>query len=623
MPQYLSPGVYVEEVDRGSKPIEGVGTSVAAFVGFTEKGPREAQLVTNWEQFRTVYGGFIDGAFLPTSVYGYFLNGGTRAYIMRVAPAIQLPQGNPNKNALEVTPLLSAGDEPVSVKIDSSATAGRYKLTVSQGDVSETFDDLSSDKKDPATRYVENIVNDATKGSKLIRVYDASGTRDMPAQRAPKAGSYSFGGDSKPAAELPPPALRLNSRTGTDQAAVEIRQAPGVTKPIQVEVLDVAGKDDLFKLVFKAGDETETHDVSFAKGATNLETIINGGKTASKLVRVKDLDEGSKASPADRRPAAGKHELSGISATPAASKGKVVLTSADLTGDSVARTGVGGLEALDDVTMVIMPDLMSLYLSGAIDLKGVQVAQTAMMNHCEAMKNRVAILDAPPDMNPQQIRNWRLNEANYDSKYAALYYPWIEIDNPTQPGKTMFSPPGGHMAGIWARNDAERGVHKAPANEIVRGAVGLERQITMGEQDGLNPNGINCIRAFPGRGIRVWGARTLSSDASWRYINVRRLFNFVEASIKNGTQWIVFEPNDQDLWAKIRRDINAFLYSVYLSGAFFGPSPDQAYFVKCDAEINPPETIDQGIVVTEIGFCPVKPAEFVVFRIGQMAAGGA
>ena len=622
MPQYLSPGVYVEEVDRGSKPIEGVGTSVAAFVGFTEKGPREAQLITNWEQFRTIYGGFIEGAFLPTSVYGYFLNGGTRAYVMRVAPALQLPQNKGNKDALEFTPLLTAGDEPVSVKVDNGAVAGRYKLTVSQGDVTETFDDLSSDKKDPAARYVENIVNDPAKGSKLVRVYDASGTRELPEARAPKSGSYSFG-DNKPAAELPAPALRLNSRNAGDQPAVEIRQAPGVTKPVSVEVLDVQGKDDLFRLVFKAGDESETHDVSFAKGATNLETVINGGKTASKLVRVKDLDEGSKANAADRRPPAGKFELAGVSAPAAGSKGKVQLSSADLTGDSVARTGIGGLEALDDVTMVMMPDLMTLYLNGTIDLKGVQVAQTAMMNHCEAMKNRVAILDAPPDMNAQQIRNWRMNEANYDSQYAALYYPWIEIDNPVQKGKTMFSPPSGHMAGIWARNDAERGVHKAPANEIVRGAVGLERNITMGEQDGLNPNGINCIRAFPGRGIRVWGARTLSSDPSWRYINVRRLFNFVEASIKNGTQWVVFEPNDFDLWARIRRDINAFLYSIYLTGAFFGQSPDQAYFVKCDAEINPPETIDQGIVVTEIGFAPVKPAEFVVFRIGQMAAGGA
>jgi phage tail sheath protein FI len=253
-------------------------------------------------------------------------------------------------------------------------------------------------------------------------------------------------------------------------------------------------------------------------------------------------------------------------------------------------------------------------------MKGVQVVQTAMMNHCEAMKGRVAILDAPPGMNAQQINNWRMREANYDSKYAALYYPWIEVDNPLEKGKTVLVPPGGHMAGIWARSDNERGVHKAPANEVVRGAIGLELNVTKGEQDGLNPNGINCIRAFPGRGIRVWGARTLSSDPSWRYLNVRRLFNFVESSIERGTQWVVFEPNDYDLWQRIKRDINAFLSVVYLNGALFGATADQAYFVRCDDSTNTQATIDLGMVITEIGIAPVKPAEFVIFRIGQMTA---
>ncbi len=620
MPQYLSPGVYVEEVDRGSKPIEGVGTAVAAFVGFTEKGPRDAQLVTSWEQYRTVYGDFIEGAYLPTSVYGYFLNGGTRAYIMRIAPAIGLPQGNPNRSALEITPLLSAGDEPVTVKVVNGSSAGRYKLTVQRGDVTETFDDLSSDKKDKAARYVENIVNDPAKGSKMVRVHDASGNRDAAEARAPKAGTYSFAsGDGKPAAELPPPQVQMHARSAADVPALEVRPAAGVTKAVTVEVVDIAGQDELFKLLFKTDTETESFDVSFKKGPQYLETVVNGTKSGSKLAKVKDLAADKEISPADKRPAAGKAELS-VAHVETKPAGKVSVSSADFTGDVMARTGVAGLEALDDVTMVAMPDLMSLYMKGQMDLKGLQVVQTAMMNHCESMRNRVAILDAPPDMNPQQIRNWRLNEANYDSKYAAMYYPWIEIDNPVEKGKTMFSPPSGHMAGVWARNDAERGVHKAPANEIVRGAVGLERQITMGEQDGLNPEGINCIRAFPGRGVRVWGARTLSSDPSWRYLNVRRLFNFVEASIDRGTQWVVFEPNDFDLWARIRRDINSFLYQVWSSGALFGQSPDQAYFIKCDAEINTPASIDSGMVITEIGIAPVKPAEFVIFRIGQLSA---
>jgi phage tail sheath protein FI len=211
-----------------------------------------------------------------------------------------------------------------------------------------------------------------------------------------------------------------------------------------------------------------------------------------------------------------------------------------------------------------------------------------------------------------------METAGYDSSYAALYYPWIQVMDPIT-NRPMNIPPSGHMAGIWARNDTTRGVHKAPANEVVQGAIGLAYGTTKGEQDTLNPVGVNCIRAFPGRGIRVWGARTLSSNPSWRYLNVRRLFNFVEKSIENGTQWVVFEPNDQDLWARVRRDIGAFLKTVWANGALFGTTADQAFYVKCDAELNPPESRDLGLLITEIGLCPVKPAEFVVFRISQWA----
>jgi phage tail sheath protein FI len=240
---------------------------------------------------------------------------------------------------------------------------------------------------------------------------------------------------------------------------------------------------------------------------------------------------------------------------------------------------------------------------------------------CESMKDRFAILDCPPGLNPQQMKDWRMTEAGYDTKYGAVYYPWIRVANPLGNGESILVPPSGYMAGIYARSDTERGVHKAPANEVVRGAMGLGMQITKSEQDILNPIGVNCIRAFPGRGIRVWGARTLSSDASWRYINVRRLFNFVEKSIQMGTQWIVFEPNDPDLWARIRRDISAFLSNVWRSGALFGATPSQAFYVKCDEETNPPEVRDLGQVIIEIGLAPVKPAEFVIFRISQWASG--
>jgi len=216
------------------------------------------------------------------------------------------------------------------------------------------------------------------------------------------------------------------------------------------------------------------------------------------------------------------------------------------------------------------------------------------------------------------VREWRL-KANYDTKYAALYYPWIESADMVRGKGTVRVPPSGYVAGVYARTDTERGVHKAPANEVVRGATGLPVQVTQSEQDSLNPLGINCIRTFPGRGIRIWGARTLSSDASWRYINVRRLFNMVEESIERGTQWVVFEPNDQGLWARVKRDVTAYLKTVWNSGALFGATPAEAFYVKCDAELNPPEVRDLGQLIIEIGIAPVKPAEFVIFRISQWA----
>jgi phage tail sheath protein FI len=247
--------------------------------------------------------------------------------------------------------------------------------------------------------------------------------------------------------------------------------------------------------------------------------------------------------------------------------------------------------------------------------------QGKMIAHCESMGDRMAILDAPADLIPQEVLEWRMNTAGYDSKMAAFYYPWIEVMDPLT-NRPMLVPPSGHVAGVWCRSDATRGVHKAPANEVIMGCNGLAFQVTQAEQGGLNKSGINCIRAFPGRGIRIWGARTLSSDPEWRYINVRRLFNFVAESIMEGTQWSVFEPNDQRLWASLQINVSNFLQRLWRDGALFGATPGEAYYVKCDAETNPPEVIEAGQVVCEIGIAPVKPAEFVIFRLSQFTGGG-
>ena len=323
----------------------------------------------------------------------------------------------------------------------------------------------------------------------------------------------------------------------------------------------------------------------------------------------------------DRTPAPGTYPLVAAPVSIATTSTITAISTDTIVGDAANRSGIAGFEATDDVTMVCVPDLMAAYQAGHISMEGVKAVQQSVLDHCANMKDRFAIIDCPPGINPQDMKAWRMKDAGYDSKYGAVYYPWIKVANPLGNGEGILVPPCGHMAGIYARSDTERGVHKAPANEVIRGAIDLETKITKSEQDSLNPVGINCIRAFPGRGIRVWGARTLSSDAQWRYINVRRLFNFIEESIELGTQWVVFEPNDMDLWERIKRDIRAFLTRVWRDGALFGATPDEAFYVKCDEELNTVEIRDAGQVIIDIGIAPVKPAEFVIFRISQWAGG--
>src|ERR1700710_2673097 len=267
-----------------------------------------------------------------------------------------------------------------------------------------------------------------------------------------------------------------------------------------------------------------------------------------------------------------------------------------------ARTGLKCFDEIDEIAIIAAPGQISA------------AVQDALLSHAETRKDRFAILDSPETIagGVDKLPKPR------DSKYGAYYFPWIQVYDPDK--GNIFVPPSGHIAGVYSRTDSERGVHKAPANEIVRGALGLKYNVSKGEQDLLNPKGINAIRFMNG-GIRIWGARTLSSDPSWRYINVRRLFNYVESSILAGTSWVVFEPNDQDLWGRMRRTISAFLYRVWLDGALFGTTAEQAFYVKCDDEINPSEVIEAGQVVCEIGIAPVKPAEFVIFRLAQLPSG--
>ncbi|HXH22482.1 MAG TPA: phage tail sheath C-terminal domain-containing protein [Dehalococcoidia bacterium] len=515
---YQAPGVYVEEVPGGSRPIEGVGTRVAAFVGFAEKGPINKPVrVTNWTQYTNTFGGFIKSGYMPLSIYGFFANGGGNAWVIRV------------------------GGDVVS-QPSTLALPGRAATAV---------DSLRITAREPGPE----------------------------------------GNDIKVEVADEPPA------SGGDAPADERRFRITVTAPGKApEVFE--------NLTLRRGDPRNAVDV------------INATETGSKLIMIEDLAPRG-VSVADRAPAPATYQMTG------GGEALTALTTTDFQGSVASRSGIEGLEALEDVTMVVVPDLMKALEDGLLDMEGVISLQKAILAHCERMEDRVAILDTPPGLDPTQVDDWKMKVANLisDGGYGALYYPWIKVDDPAT-NTTRFIPPSGHMAGIWSRSDDNRGVHKAPANEQVLGVLDLETQLTMEELGTLNVHSINCIRAFPGRGIRVWGARTLAEAASeWRYINVRRVFNYVKKSLEQGTQWVVFEPNDESLWARVRRDITAFLTRLWGTGALFGATADEAFYVKCDRETNPPEVIDAGMMVCEIGIAPVKPAEFVIFHIRQITPG--
>ncbi len=507
-PQYASPGVYVEEIEKGTRPIEALGTSMAAFLGVTHDASlkvidpktglkvavepclNKATLVTSWRQFVDIFGDFTPGAYLPEAVYGYFSNSGGPCYVTSLRT---LKEGQSLIKTAEVT-------------IPSKGKASSFKVS----------------------------------------------------------------------ARLPGPDFN------------------GLRVSVKLE------GEDTFTV--SVGDQVVS-GLNLKKDESNV--------SAAKFNQVVISDPGGPTA----LPVEGTYILAGGGMQP--------LTKEEIIGDSSLRTGLGGLEAHEDVRLVLCPDLMAGYDGSPEAQERIKSVQAAMIAHCELKKYRFALLDCPPGLNVQQAMQWR-EYVGFDSSFAALYYPWIRIPDLSGSGSSSkLVPPSGHLAGIFNRSDAERGVHKAPANEVVLGAIDLEYPLSKADQDMLNPIGLNCLRAFPGRGLRIWGARTLSSNGAWRYINVRRLFIMVEASMDVGLQWVVFEPNDSTLWARVSRDVTSFLRNVWRSGALFGDTPEQAYYVKCDSELNPPEVRDLGQLIIEVGLAPVKPAEFVIFRITQWAGANA
>ncbi len=520
MPEYLSPGVYVEEFEIGAKPIEGVGTSTAGFLGMTERGPQQPRLVTSFAQFMNLYGGYIPDSFTAHSVDGFFKNGGQRCFIGRIVKK--------DAGTAEV-------DEPLKIKaVGPGAWAKRVAVRIEN-----------------ASSGDENLF-------KLVVVYFQEDMADL-------------------------------TITGENDEEKEKKMEELLEKTKKVEVFD--------NLAYQ-----ENSADNYLKRVNGISTLI---EIEEPQEYIRPINSGDAFIP-----------LVG------GSDGTGDLTRDDMRGDPGAkpgeRTGLTAFKEVDEIAILYAPDIHKIG-----DEVGKKAFVDDMLAQCEKLKDRFAVLDVPA--NKKIISKISITDPDLPfrpSKYGAIYYPWIKVLDPLTNRKKLL-PPGGHIVGIYARSDQERGVHKAPANEVVRGAMELEFQITKGEQDILNPRHINCIRFFPGRGIRVWGARTCILDALWKYINVRRLFIFIEESIEEGTQWVVFEPNDEKLWSRVIQTITQFLTRVWRDGALMGTTAEEAFFVKCDRTTMTQDDIDNGRLICVIGIAPVKPAEFVIFRIAQWQGGSA
>ncbi len=537
---YHAPGVYIEEIDRGSRPIEGISTAIAGFVGFTEDirdgaEPFKPMLVTTWTQFRNYFArpdsdGFTDyNAYLPFAVYGYFMNGGGRCWITSIGT--QLPTATVSRTPQAATLALPGrGNRPVL-----NATLRPEQI---------------------AGGTVQILINDSTP------LPQPEGS-DTP---TPDAGDF---------------------------FVLQIRRGEQVLEQYENLTMD-------------------------AEVAASVGTYVVTALNASMYVTLEDIAQQRRT----RRPVNGAYELA-----PPLTPTRADQFWRQLEGVRDDRTGVRGLLEIDEITMIACPDLMRAHEAQLLSLEQVHGVMELMISACEGASdgsipnppNRMVLIDPPSDrVKPQEVVEW-LAQFGRRSMFAALYYPWIKVANPRENGRLISVPPCGHMMGVWGRTDETRGVYKAPANEVPRGVIDIAYDTNFREQELLNPLGINCIRRFPNRGIRIWGARTLvePEKTEWRYISVRRLISYIAKSIELGTQWAVFEPNDEDLWARVRRTVTSFLERIWREGALFGASPEQAFYVKCDAELNPPETMILGRLYIEVGVCPVRPAEFVIFRLSQ------
>ena len=572
MAEYLSPGVYVEELESGSKPMEGVSTSTAGFIGLAEKGPVEGvpQLVTSPADFRRTYGGYLsenefgEYRFLAYAVDQFFLNGGSRAFIVRVAPSDAVCAKGSSK-VLDIS-AKNAGAWGDEIRI-LAAPASKAKTQILE--ILET---------DAGKRYI--VKNGAGFNSGDVVMFN-DGEKISYNKVVRSQGNI----------------LTLEEELGEEAIDKEL---------LPTKVLSTCE----FSLDVRYGDVVEVYDnLSFNINAANY---VDKKLSKSDLVNVTYIGEaGDEIVPPFEEIAGKDNAVANLVLSGGSNGSKDSISAADFIGEDRGaglRTGIQAFLDNDSVSILAAPGITDPNV------------QLTLVAQCENLGSRFAVLDMPKDA--KKVQDLINHRDIFDSGYAAMYHPWLTVFDPLD-RKNIAVPPSGSVTGIYARTDTTRGVHKAPANEVVRGCVGLDTQFNKGEQDILNPKGINLIRSFPGQGIRVWGARTATSDPSWKYVNVRRLFIFLEESIKANTNWAVFEPNDEVLWVRVQRTISVFLENLWRGGSLAGSAPEEAFFVNIGHDTMTQDDIDNGRLICVIGVAPVKPAEFVIFRLSQRTADSA
>lgn len=618
----LHPGVYIEEVPSGVRPIEGVSTSTAAFIGKTEKGPLDrALMVTSFIEFQATYGTFQNDSYLAHAALQFFNNGGKRLYIVRVANgavaadvAIADRKGTPAKTLTIFANSPGAWGNALDIDVADGAQnpGNEFKITVKlNGTPLEIHDNLSMNPD--ATNFVENVV---TANSKLIKaVVD-------PANDTTNRGTSVSG--ASPATTLPAGNRKMVVNINGDGPQTITLANPLTTGGEIATAIETAVR----ALVPLRGSTPTAAFTAFTAGfATGVYTLTSGagGKRSSVQVTNAPSENGAtllklgrnnggveQAGAAILRPAVGTNYHVGDAAV----AGNVI--SATLGSDGVTpqeidyQNGFALLDVRRDVNIVAVPGIGSKTM---VDFGG---------NYCRNRQDCFFVGDMGPADDTKEEGQAFVTGLTVKSSYAAVYFPWLKAIDPTGVSpEPILLPPSGYVAGMYARIDAKRGVWKAPAGTEanIGGAVGLTKEITDAEQDTLNPIGVNVIRVFPASGIVIWGARTVATqaDPEYRYVPVRRTAIFIEQSIYNGIQWAVFEPNDEDLWASLRLNIGAFMMTLFRAGAFQGATPSQAFFVKADSQTTTQADIDAGVVNVMVGFAPLKPAEFVVIKISQKA----